>query len=66
MKKKQNDEDPQQKEESLNKKLEVMTKLAQRLDEKHGKLKAEEERLRIQYVSQKGDEDLLLQQINYY
>ena len=59
-KKKQNDEDPHLREQTLNKKLEKMTSHAQRLDKEHRKLKSQEQRLKIQYACQEEDSDLLI------
>lgn len=51
MKKRENDEDPFVREQSLNEQLELMTQMAQTLDKEHRKLKNQEQRLKIQYSS---------------
>ena len=66
LKKKQNDEDPLVREQSLNKNLEVMTHMAQQLDKEHRRLTDQQQKLKIQYSSQEKDSDLLLKQIIYY
>lgn len=66
LKKKQNDEDPRVRENTLNNDLENMTHMAQHLDKEHRRLTDQQQKLKIQYSSQENDKDLLLKQIIYY
>lgn len=51
LKKKENDEDPRVRENTLNNDLETMTHMAQRLDKEHRKLTKRQRKLKIQYSS---------------
>ena len=66
LRKAKSDTDPMEREQNYHDKLEVMTKVAQDLDKENRKLKEQEQELKIEFESQKGDDDLLLKQIIYH
>ena len=66
LRKKQTDEDPFVREQTLHEQLELMTHMAQTLDKEHRRLTNQEQRLKIQFSSQEKDSDLLIKQIVYF
>lgn len=66
LKQTQKAENPADKEHKLRTELEVMTAMAQELDDEHQKLKDAVKDLQIKESSQSSDSDLLIKQILYY
>ena len=66
LKKKNSDEDPLLREQTLNEQLELMTHMAQELDREHRRLQEQEQHLKIEFSSQEKDADLLIKQIIHY
>ena len=64
-KKKENQYDFKEKEKELNEHLETMTQIAQKIDDENRGLMKKNSELKIQYLSQENDRDLLLKQLIY-
>ena len=62
-KKKDNQYDFKEKEKELNEHLETMTQVAQNIDDDNRVLTKKNQELKIQYLSQENDRDLLLRQL---
>ncbi len=62
-KKKEDQYDFKEKERELNEHLETMTQIAQRIDDENRNLMKKNSDLKIQYLSQENDRDLLLKQL---
>ena len=59
-KKKENQYDFKEKEKELNDHLDTMTQIAQKIDDENRNLMKKNSELKIQYMSQENDRDLLL------
>lgn len=64
-KKKENQYDFKEKEKELNEHLDTMTQIAQKIDDENRNLMKKNQDLKIQYMSQENDRDLLLKQLIY-
>lgn len=64
-KKKDNQYDYKQKEKELNEHLETMTQVAQKIDDDNRVLMKKNQELKIQFLSQENDRELLLKQLIY-
>ena len=64
-KKKENQYDFKEKEKELNDHLDTMTQIAQKIDDENRNLMKKNSDLKIQYMSQENDRDLLLKQLIY-
>ena len=62
-KKKDSQYDYKQKEKELNEHLETMTQVAQDVDDKNRHLTKQNQELKIQYLSQENDRDILIRQL---
>jgi len=64
-KKKENQYDFKEKEKELVEHLDTMTQIAQKIDDENRALMKKNQDLKIQYMSQENDRDLLLKQLIY-
>lgn len=64
-KKREGEYDFKEKEQELNEHLETMTQIAQKIDDENRDLMKKNSDLKIQYMSQENDRDLLLKQLIY-
>lgn len=65
-KRKDNEFDPTEKDRSNRETLETMSSMAQKIDEDNQQLMKRNQELKIQYMSQENDREMLIKQIIYH
>lgn len=65
-KRKENEFDPTEKDRSNRETLETMSSMAQKIDEDNQQLMKRNQELKIQYMSQENDREMLIKQIIYH